>query len=370
MSDLKSLGASAGSRNLLPVPLALSPDPVPAERRSRPLATAARMLHVLNGDVAADSLRLSGVPGEITLSADVLHEGPTPFGLMPERWRKVRARYHAECGYADYEESLARLSEWDHALERFRSFDEVVLWFEHDLFDQLQLIRLLDWFGSRDRGWTRLSLICIGEFPGIEPFHGLGQLSPEQMASLVSVRQPVTDRQIFFSRHVWRAFCSPEPIGLEVALRRDSSDLPFLAGALLRHLQEFPWTRDGLSRTQRQALLGVASGYATFESLFRAVQALEERPFLGDSSFLHALRGLAANPMPLLRLEAGPGGSIRHQRVSLTANGRDVLDGRADWVHLHGIDRWLGGVHLHGSESPWRWDADRERLIPAALPPE
>src|SRR3954471_21210271 len=99
MSDLKSLDASAGFRAVFRagsrIPLAFSPDPVPTERRSRPLATAARMLHVLNGDVAADSLRLSGVPGEITLSADVLHEGPTPFGLMPERWRKVRARYHA-----------------------------------------------------------------------------------------------------------------------------------------------------------------------------------------------------------------------------------------------------------------------------------
>jgi hypothetical protein len=370
MSDPKILGSSLGSRNPLPVPTVFSSDPAPVARRSRPAVTPARMLHVLNGDMAAEKLRLSGVPGEITLSADVLHEGPTPSGLMPERWRKVRARYHAECGYSDYEESLARLTEWDRALERFRSFDETVLWFEHDLFDQLLLIRLLDWFGSHDRGWTRLSLICIGEFPGIEPFYGLGQLSPEQMASLLAARRPVTDRQIFFSRHVWRAFCSPEPIGLEVALRRDSSELPFLAGALRRHLQEFPWTRDGLSRTQRQALLGVASGYDTFESLFRAVQALEERPFLGDSSFLHCLRGLASNPMPLLRLEAGPGGSIRHQKVSLTANGRDVLEGRADWVHLHGIERWLGGVHLHGAESAWRWDADHERLFPATLPPE
>ena len=330
--------------------------------RSGPLP--ARRLHVTNGDCAADVLRMSGVTGEITLSADVLHEGPTPAGLLPERWRKVRARYLAECGYADYDAALARLTEWDHALESYRSYDEVVLWFEHDLFDQLLLVRLLDWFGARDLGRSRLSLICIGAFPGVEPFHGLGQLGPEQMASLLDRREPVTERQTFLARHAWRAFCSPEPIGIEVALRRDTSALPFLAAALQRHLEEFPWTRDGLSRTERQALLAVDAGYDTFEPLFRAVQALEESPYLGDTSLLHILRRLAASPMPLLRLEPGPGGSARNPRVSLTATGRDVLAGRGDWVHLHGIDRWLCGVHLHGRESQWRWDGERNRLVP------
>jgi hypothetical protein len=333
----------------------------PAVVRRQP--AAARVLHVTNGDVAADlireALREGEIQGDITLSADVLHEGPAPAGLLPERWRKVRARYLAECGYADYDRCLADLTEWDHKLEGYRNYDEVVLWFEHDLFDQLQLLRLLDWFGARDLtylGRGRVSLICIGEF--------LGELTPEQMASLLPERKPVTDQQVFLARHAWRAFCSPEPIGVEVALRRDTSALPFLADALRRHLEEFPWTRDGLSRTERQALLALDAGFDTFEPLFRAVQALERSPYQGDTSFLHCLRGLASPPMPLIRLEAGPGGSIRNQRISLTATGRDVLAGREDWVRLHGIDRWLGGVHLHGRQAQWRWDGEHARLAP------
>lgn len=349
----------------VPVPATLAAVRPAGTRREE--APSARVLHVLNGDGAADQLRESSVAGEITLAADVLHEGPAPAGLLPERWRKVRARYLAECGYDDYDRCLARLTDWDRALEGFRNYDEVVLWFEHDLFDQLHVIRLLDWFGSKVLHRVRLSLVCIGAFPGVEPFHGLGQLSPDQMASLMPDRQPVTDKQIFLARHAWRAFCAAEPIGLEVALRRDTSALPFLAGAIQRHLEEFPWTRDGLSRTERQALLAADAGFDTFESLFKAVQALEERPYLGDTSFLRGLKVLAASPMPLLRLEPGPGGLTRNLRVSLTATGREVLEGREDWVRLHGIDRWLGGVHLHGRESQWRWDGERSRLIPGAL---
>jgi len=351
-----------------------APAPVPfmtisPERFIRAARGAARMLHVTNGSVAADGIRQSGVAGTVTLSADVLHEGPTPTGLPPERWRKVRARYLAECGYGGYDECLADLTAWDHAVDEYRSYDEVVLWFEHDLFDQLQLIRLLDGFASRDLGLTKLSLICIGEFPGIEPFYGLGQLSPEQMGTLLTTRRPVTREQLVLARHAWRVFCAPEPIGLEVALRRDTAALPFLAGSLQRHLEEFPSTRNGLSRTENTALtaLEAANGALPFEALFRAVRQTEERPFQGDSSLLHCLVELSTDPRRLVRLDREVSGSSRSQKVTLTATGQEVLAGRDDWVSIHGIDRWLGGVHLHGREAQWRWDPERGRLVPGSL---
>jgi hypothetical protein len=324
---------------------------------------ARRMLHVTNGDVAAELLRLSGVGGEVAVTADVLHEGPAPGGLPPERWRKVRARYLAESGYDDYDSCLAALTRGDRLLEDFRGYDEVILWFEHDLFDQLLLIRTLDGFAGRNLGNTELSLICIGEFPGVVPFHGLGDLSPRQMASLLDRRQRVNEGQKLLARDAWRAFCAPDPSGLEALLRRDLSPLPFLAGALRRHLEEFPSVFNGLSRSDQQALRGLAAGASTFEELFRATQRLEERVYMGDSSFHRILRELASLPRPLLRLEPAQNGSLRGQRLSLTTTGREVLEGKDDWVRIRGIDRWLGGVHLQGSEAAWRWDDETGRLV-------
>ena len=329
----------------------------------------ARLLHITNGTIAAEILRESGVPGRVTITADVLHEGPTPAGLPPERWRKVRARYLAESGYGGYDECRASLTEWDHALEEHRTVDEMVLWFEHDLFDQLLLIRTVDGLASRDLGLTRLALICIGEHPQVKPFHGLGQLTPEQMAALLPGRRTVTREQITLARHAWRAFCAAEPIGIEVAIRRDTSALPFLAVALHRHLEEFPSLHGGLSRTERQAVaaLAAAGGALSFEDLFHATQEMEERRFLGDTSFLHRLHELSDDPRRLVRLEREPGSGPRGVRVILTSTGHDVLEGRDDWVRIHGIERWLGGVHLHGREAQWRWDPERARLVPGAL---
>ena len=55
---------------------------------------------------------------------------------------------------------------------------------------------------------------------------------------------------------------------------------------------------------------------------------------MGDSSFLRILRELASAPRPLVRLEPGPNASPLPQRIAITTSGREVLDGRDDWVRM------------------------------------
>jgi hypothetical protein len=329
----------------------------------------ARTLHVVNGDVTAEGLQESGVAGRISVSADVLYEGPAPAGLTPERWRRVRAQFLAESGYEGYEQALARLSGWDRAVEAYRSYDEVVLWFEHDLFDQLLLIRLLAWFGAQEMGLTGLSLISIGEHPEIPRFVSLGQLLPRQLAVLPDERRRITQEQLDLGRDAWRAFCSPDPLALAALLSEDTSALPFLAGALHRHFEELPSVWNGLPRTEHQALSATAAGPTPFPKLFRAVQEMEERAFMTDLSFAQRIRQLAIGPRALLRLDPPGTRFVRHQTVSITPAGLDALDGREDWVRLRGFDRWLGGVHLEGREAAWRWDTEAERLVAGVSAP-
>jgi RNA polymerase sigma factor (sigma-70 family) len=331
----------------------------------RPLVP--RMLHVLNGDSTRGIMERSDIPGTYTVWADVLHEGPVPGDLDDEQFREARLRYlDVMDRWVKPEDGAAQYRAWDERLASFADYDEVVLWFEHDLFDQLIVIRHLEWFARRDLGRTALSLICIGEFPGIEGFAGLGQLSPDQLASLLGTRQRVTVRQTELGRAAWRAFTSSDPTSIERVLERDTTGLPFLAGALVRFLEEYPAVGSGLPRTERQILDGLARGITSPVDLFLDSQTLEERVFMGDATFWLRLERLASGPRPLVRLTGEPTHrTFPTGAIELTDDGRRVLAGQADWVALDGIDRWLGGVNLVGREVPWRWDGRARRLVPS-----
>lgn len=334
------------------------------------------MLHITSGDTTVRRLEAAQLPGRMIAWKDVLHEGPVPAARSLEELREIRARSIADRGWAAYSDVLTDFTQRDAALADFRAHGEVVLWFEHDLYDQLQLIQLLDWFSGQERGATTLSLICIGGFAGVEPFHGLGQLTPGQLHELYPSRQPVTAAELRLGQSAWQAFRAPDPTAIERMIADDTTALPFLAAALRRHLEQFPAVDSGLSRTERQILQLVSSGTQQLIPLFLEDQRQEEHVFMGDTVFWSYVADLCAEPSPLLAVTKGqefrlPSACRSHeefaaQAVALTERGRAVLGGSADYLDQHPIDRWLGGVHLQG-RSRWRWDREQRRIVSNAM---
>lgn len=294
------------------------------------------MLHVTNGESV--SIPQTGLPGQAVYWNDILHDGPVPRGLPLQELSRVRERFIAEFFVVPLSE--VSFAQRDEAITHFRDHEEVVLWFEHDLYDQLQLIQVLDWFSRQDLGPTRVSLISVDSY--------LGPMRPEQLVPLFETRHTITEAEFKTAQAAWAAFCSPEPTGLAELLGSDTSALPFLSRALLRHLQQFPALRNGLSRAERQILELAESGLREFRELFPAAQKLEESIWMGDSTFLQYLQGLARAQQPLVRSQ--------NSGFEITSFGRLVLEGKEDHVRVNGINRWLGGVHLYEGAPVWRWD--------------
>lgn len=188
-----------------------------------------QQLHITNGDSAANTLIAAGISGRILPWRDILHDGPVPGGLGLEALATVRARFLDQPGIASFEEILQGFRERDETLMNFRQFATVTLWLEHDLYDQLQLLQLLEWFSSVERDDTCLRLICIDRFPGVTPFYGLGQLNARQMASLSGTEKDITSEQLKLGRRGWLAFTADTPAPLTELIDADLSALPFLA---------------------------------------------------------------------------------------------------------------------------------------------
>jgi hypothetical protein len=321
------------------------------------------VLHITNGDSAAAVMRQAGIAGEILPWRDVLHEGPVPEGLSLQDLSAVRAQFIADSGWASPDEVSRGFGERDATLASFRDHAEVILWFEHDLYDQLQLLQLLDWFSAQDFGTTTLSLICIDEY--------LGTLTPDRMAALPAQKVAVGSRHLELATRAWSAFRSPDPAGWAALLDEDTSALPFLAGAVTRHLEQYPSVANGLSRTETQILASVRSGIRAPGRIFEASQKAEERIFMGDTTFWSYMDAMFRSPRPLLATATGrpfvfprtgrPGADFLAQQVELTETGGKMLLGELDWIELNGIDKWLGGVRLEAA-SHWRWDVSMRKL--------
>jgi hypothetical protein len=278
------------------------------------------MLHVTNGHSV--SLRDAGVEGEILFWVDVLHEGPVPAELDDAELCRVRS---------EFLDAGTELEERDRTLA---AHQEIVLWFEHDLYDQLQLIQILD----RCRGsGKRVELIATNRY--------LGMMTGSELAALWPTRHAVTEAEYARAARAWTAFRSPDPMDMQAVIANGGAALPYLNAALRRQLEQFPSVENGLGRTERQILAVLAEGPRSFGELFRAQQQREEAVFMGDTSLLAYVTALE----PLVLKQDG--------RLAITDAGREVLAGSEDRVRRYGIDRWFGGVHLQGREARWRWDA-------------
>jgi len=322
---------------------------------------APRLLHVANGTCTTTTIEAAGIPGATSIWADPLHDGPVPGGIDDDALMEVRRQHHALSPAAgDPKNDMRR---WRQVIANHDAYDELILWFEHDLFDQLNLVQLLSFIREQVPGVrahtqasTRVSLICIGSFPGRPEFHGLGELEPSELASLFETRQLVTPEQYHVADAAWDAFRSPTPESIGVLLIRDLSPLPFLAPALTRFLEEYPWAGDGLSRTERRLMTLAAEGRADWPAVFARMHEGEDAFYLTDTALIELKDALMAASPPLLAEQNGA--------LALTAAGRDVLEGRADRVALCGLDRWLGGVHLQGHARQWSWEPKRRRVVP------
>ncbi len=315
------------------------------------------ILNITNGDSALGIMRKANIPGVFLPWQDVLHEGPVPAGLSLEELSKVRADFIINRGWGTPGKIKRSFIERDHVLKSSGQFKKVILWFEHDLYDQLQLLQLLDWFHQNRLKETQLSIICTDQY--------LGTRTPAEMADLIKYEKPVNSQILTLSNKAWSAFRSDTPQQWYGLLNTDTTALPFLEQAITRLLEEYPACANGLSRTAQQVLKIVGHGVKQPGILFRRYQQSEERMFMGDSSFWIILHELLGSEPALLELPACSEltlPSARDQELAVTAAGKDVLSGKKNWLDIVEPDRWLGGVHLKPGNT-WCWDSESSSLV-------
>jgi len=263
-------------------------------------------LHITSGDIAGGSLAQSGITGEVLVWHDILYDGPRNPGWPDETTLNARVQFLERMTGGGLERAgiLNTLKGQYRKLADAADYERIVLWFDACLFDQSMLVHILACMPRQ--GIQRAELLCVDAFPGIEPFNGLGQLQPFQLASLYDRRRPITDAQLQFAKVADKAFATQDLLLLTELSRGTDAPLPWVSAAALRWLQEQPAPTTGLGRLESLALQAICAGCETPGEIFSAVAARDTPPqFWGDTTLWAKINALADRKPPLVRIE-GP----------------------------------------------------------------
>jgi hypothetical protein len=190
----------------------------------------------------------------------------------------------------------------------------------------------------------------------------LGTQDIEELVKHYQSRCAVSPAMMSAASLAWRAYIAEEATELNRLLDADFVDFPFLRDGFLLHASRFPSTRNGLGEVEQRALAGIDAGATDFASLFARFDHAPPLFGIGDGEFLRHLRRLASCAVPMITITEAEGETPPKALFALTPAGKNVLEGKVDFIELNNAGFWLGGAHLTRARM-WRWDGNARRIV-------
>lgn len=266
-------------------------------------------LHILNGDAVGDMFSKTGIAGDILVWRDVLYEGIRSPGVPDSDAIKKRALFlESKTGGGLSCETIEKGLQNQYSTLEKAAACEIVLWCDACLFDQAMfahILACLHHFAAHS-----VELLCIDSFPGISPYNGLGQLTPQQLASSYENRVKVTQEQYDFATKIDAGFAAQDIKLLTDLMQAENPPLPYMPAAIKRWLQELPDPETGLGRLETLALHAIKEESKTPKEIFKAVARADTPPqWWGDTTLWERINGLAKRNPPLVVIQ-GPADTL------------------------------------------------------------
>ncbi|MGB5319235.1 DUF1835 domain-containing protein, partial [Eudoraea sp.] len=210
-------------------------------------------LHITNGDSFTQRLNSLKLKGDIITWREMLCEGKTETNVGSESFWKTRFDFL----HKNYNVSKSWFVE--KTLKEYRSLcnhkqqDQIILWFEYDLFCQVNMLAVLSWL-KKHRRYAEIYLVCSGNEDQTDKLYGLNELRDDQLLRLYDKKTKLSQNDIEYADYVWQLYCSDNPIRLENLLEFDNNQFEYLPDAIKAHLKRFPSIKNGLNELENRIL--------------------------------------------------------------------------------------------------------------------
>ena len=305
------------------------------------------LLHITNGDSFTSRLQSLQLKGDVITWREMLCEGKTLSTVGSESFWKTRFEFLNK----NYKVSKSWFIE--KTLKEYRSLcnhkqqDQIVLWFEYDLFCQINMLAVLSWLKTHRRH-AEIYLVCSGKVEGSDRLFGLNELNDEKLLELYDSKKLLSQDDIEYADYIWQLYCSDNPIRLENQIGNNDFQFEYLSDALKTHLKRFPTIKNGLNDLENH-ILEVAKKEKPKSKKELMRNLLTDQGFygFGDTQYDRMISSLT----PLFS---------SFDPVKLTKKGLNVLKQEANYYsELRDNQMYLGGSLKYN----FLYNTDTERIL-------
>jgi hypothetical protein len=290
------------------------------------------ILHITNGDSTTDYLQKLKFSGEFITWREILCEGKTTADIGSEAFWKTRFEFF-KTSYKVNKQSFI-----NYTLKEYRKLcneknqKEIVLWFEHDLSCQINMLALISWLKRYRKGYP-ISLVCSGKIGNSKKMFSLPELNEKQLQRHFKNRIELTQDDIEYADYIWQLYCSESPLRLETVYKfNPMSPFKYLATAIEAHLKRFPSVENGLNTIENTILKTAKSRNITTKKQLISILTKEEDVY-GFSDFQYR-----NNIDTLSKLFSS------FNPVKLSKKGKEVLENQLNFYgQIRNDNSYLGG---------------------------
>ena len=261
-------------------------------------------LHITNGDVTTEILNNLNIEGEIITWREMLCEGKTTTDVGSEDFWKTRFDFFSNV----YQ--VTKKTFIDFTLKEYRNLckqnqDEIILWFDYDLFCQVNMLAVVSWLKKYRKG-RKITIVQAGASDNYDKLVGFGHLSKEELINLYQNRTQLSQDDIEYADYIWQLYCSDSPLRLETVHKfNPSSPFIYLSDAISAHLKRFPSVENGLNKIENNILQAAFQTDLKSENeLVRKLLTEQEVYGFGDIQYKNKIKELknlfsSLNPVKL-----------------------------------------------------------------------
>ena len=289
------------------------------------------MLHITNGDSLTDKMSRLNLSGEVITWREMLCEGRTVQEVGSQEFINIRTEFLETCydvPSSDYQ--MKFVSELE-KLAQAKDYDEIILWFEFDLFCHINMIAAIS-FLFQQNIQKPIYLVCSKRLQGEKKLQGLSQLTQKELLNHFNHKILLNEDDLELAELVWKLYCGINPLRLKPEIKKNSN-FEYLSSCLRAHIERFPNVKSGLNSLEANLLKLIVSHTITSHNQLLGY-ALEYQGYYGygDIQMLRIIDNLKS----FMYLD--------NTKYSLTEEGKMALNKSQNFYQELKDDLYYGGA--------------------------